>query len=236
MKSHSRSSSGGKPRRQRREVNPPKKIDLRTRRFSAAQHAHALELLASGLGPTQVAKIIGTTTQSVARWVAKAQAQTVPAEAMPTVRKNAKSTSDKEEAANKETRKLYAPRDPGQGLSEPEVAGILEWKRTHPSMGPAQLRAQLKRFKGWRLSLKAIARVLRQHGYEPVHRGSKPKGLEPPIRFEAPRRNYLAGWPRRIAPPGLPQIRTCPIQASGSSGHGFAGFRRIEWIGIASGR
>jgi transposase InsO family protein len=185
------SSSGGKPRRQRREVNPPKKIDLRTRRFSAAQHAHALELLASGLGPTQVAKIIGTTTQSVARWVAKAQAQTVPAEAMPTVRKNAKSTSDKEEAANKETRKLYAPRDPGQGLSEPEVAGILEWKRTHPSMGPAQLRAQLKRFKGWRLSLKAIARVLRQHGYEPVHRGSKPKGLEPPIRFEAPRRNYL---------------------------------------------
>jgi len=41
------------------------------------------------------------------------------------------------------------------------------------------------------LSLEAIARVLRAHGYEPVHRGSKPKGLEPPIRFEAPRRNAI---------------------------------------------
>jgi putative transposase len=69
------------------------------------------------------------------------------------------------------------------------VAAILELKRKHPSMGPAQLRAQLKRFKGWRVSLKAIARVLRGHGYEPVHRG-KPKGPEP-VRFEAPRRNAL---------------------------------------------
>jgi len=57
-------------------------------------------------------------------------------------------------------------------------------------MGPAQIRAQLKRFKGWRVSIKAIARVLRAHGYEPVHRGSRPQGPEP-IRFEAPRRNAL---------------------------------------------
>jgi transposase InsO family protein len=70
------------------------------------------------------------------------------------------------------------------------VAAILELKRRHPSMGPAQLRAQLKRFKGWRIALKAIARVLKQHGYEPVHRGSRPKGPEL-IRFEAPRRNAL---------------------------------------------
>jgi transposase InsO family protein len=87
-------------------------------------------------------------------------------------------------------RSPYAPADPAQGLGEHEVAAILELKRKHPSMGPAQLRAQLKRFKGWRISLKAIARVLRGHGYEPVHRGSKPKGPEP-IRFEAPRRNAL---------------------------------------------
>jgi transposase InsO family protein len=57
-------------------------------------------------------------------------------------------------------------------------------------MGPAQIRAQLKRFKGWRISLKAIARVLRGHGYELVHRKGKPKGPDP-IRFEAPRRNAL---------------------------------------------
>jgi hypothetical protein len=31
-----------------------------------------------------------------------------------------------------------------------------------------------------------------------------------------------AGWPRRIAPPRLPLIRTCGFPASGSSHHGFA--------------
>ena len=35
-------------------------------------------------------------------------------------------------------------------------------------------------------------------------------------------RNSVAGWPRVVASPGLPQIRTCPIRAYGSSGHGFA--------------
>jgi transposase InsO family protein len=57
-------------------------------------------------------------------------------------------------------------------------------------MGAAQIRAQLKRFKGWRLAVRAIDRVLRSHGYEPVHRGSRPQGPEP-IRFEAPRPNAL---------------------------------------------
>lgn len=57
-------------------------------------------------------------------------------------------------------------------------------------MGPAQIRAQLKRFKKWRISIRAISGVLRQHGYDPVYRGSRPKGPEP-IRFEAPRRNAL---------------------------------------------
>ena len=31
-----------------------------------------------------------------------------------------------------------------------------------------------------------------------------------------------AGWPRAVTHPWLPQIRTCPIRASGSSGYGFA--------------
>jgi transposase InsO family protein len=75
-------------------------------------------------------------------------------------------------------------------LAEYEVSKILEYKRRHPSMEPAQLRAQLKRFEGWRLSIKAIARVLTQNGYQLVHRGSRPTGPEP-VRFEAPRRNAL---------------------------------------------
>ena len=31
-----------------------------------------------------------------------------------------------------------------------------------------------------------------------------------------------AGWPREVTRPGLPQIRTCAIDAYGSSSHGFA--------------
>ncbi len=87
-------------------------------------------------------------------------------------------------------RSPYAPKDPGQGLADYEVAAILEFKKKHPSYGPAQLRTQLKRFKKWRISIKAITRVLRDHGYETVHRGSRPQGPEP-TRFEAPRRNAL---------------------------------------------
>jgi len=57
-------------------------------------------------------------------------------------------------------------------------------------MGPAQIRAQLKRFKGWRVSVKAISRTLTKNGYELEHRGNQPKGFEPQ-RFEAPHRNSL---------------------------------------------
>jgi len=87
-------------------------------------------------------------------------------------------------------RTLYAPKDPGQGLSRAEQAAILELKKRHPSYGPAQIRAQLKRFKGWRVSIKAIASCLKKNGYELVHRGSKPQGYEE-HRFEAPRRNAI---------------------------------------------
>jgi transposase InsO family protein len=57
-------------------------------------------------------------------------------------------------------------------------------------MGPAQIRVQLKRFKGWRISVRAIARVLVQHGYELVHVRSAPKDIQV-HRWEAPYRNSL---------------------------------------------
>jgi transposase InsO family protein len=84
-----------------------------------------------------------------------------------------------------------APKDPGAGLGAHEEEAILAQKKRHPSMGPAQIRAQLKRFKGWRVSVRAIARVLKDHGYELVHVASRPKGEEDPERWEAPHRNAL---------------------------------------------
>jgi RNA-directed DNA polymerase len=146
---------------------------------------------------TQVATTIGTSTESLRHWIDDAKARS----AMPSVpvvqaAAHASQTPDKKqacEAAPTTTPKAkspYAPADPAQGLSDIEVAGILEWKKKHPSMGPAQIRAQLKRFNGWRLSIKAIARVLRGHGYALVRTKGRPVGPEP-IRFEAPRRNAL---------------------------------------------
>jgi putative transposase len=185
------------------------------RRFTAEQRHHALVLVASGSATREdIAATVGTTTESLRRWVRGAiaagtmpvpptgngkrngQPQVVAAGQAVSAAREGKARSEQAPAPSGTTRtggssrSPYAPADPAHGLSEQEVAAILEHKRKHPSMGPAQLRAQLKRFKGWRLSIKAIARVLRGHGYELVHRGSKPKGIEITC-FEAPRRNAL---------------------------------------------
>jgi len=191
------------------------------RRFDAAQKRHALVLVVSGMKRVEVAATIGTTTESLRRWVSDAkEAGTMPAppiakrsaaqvakSSAPTVTTGpatastpvittaaaaveVKSTSRAAQGDSPRPKSPYAPADPAQGLSDIEVAAILEWKKKHPSMGPAQLRAQLKRFMGWRLSIKAIARVLRGHGYLLVHTKGRPFGPEPQ-RFEAPRRNAL---------------------------------------------
>jgi transposase len=63
-----------------------------------------------------------------------------------------------------------APHDNIAGLSQEEVDEILKLKKERFTMGPAQIRAQLKRFRGWRLSIKAIAQVLKAHGYLVEHK------------------------------------------------------------------
>ena len=65
--------------------------------------------------------------------------------------------SQQREPAVAEPAAASAPHDPDAGLGEHEVKTILDYKKKHPSMGPAQIRAQLKQFLGWRVSVKAIA-------------------------------------------------------------------------------
>lgn len=173
----------------------PKPASLRGRRFTDAQKEHALTLVVAEMKREQIANLIGTTCESLRRWVRDAEKRgampKVPARAGVSVGGEPSPTASAAVSTPKPApRSPYAPKDPAQGLSDIEVAAILELKREHPSYGPAQLRAQLKRFKGWRLANKAIARVLRKNGYELVHKGSRPQGPEP-IRFEAPRRNAL---------------------------------------------
>jgi transposase InsO family protein/transposase-like protein len=186
-----RGRNKGKARRARKAAQKPQ-----ARRFSDEDRKRALEMVAARMAKTAVAKAIGTSTESLRQWVLAAEADgTMPnaptGRGKPAVPASAARAGAAVPAIlDRDTKRSpYAPRDPGHGLSEPETAAILELKRRHPSMGPAQIKAQLKRFKGWRVNLKSIARVLRAHGYEAVHRGP-PKGPEP-IRWEAPRRNAL---------------------------------------------
>lgn len=198
-----------------------KKSSRRGRRYSADQRAEALKLIAAGMSRGQVAKAIGATTETLRLWVKQAEAQgTMPAPAAtaaattaaaPATKSAEDSSVGEAEAgcgsgpgavAVSEGRSPYAPHDPGQGLAPEEQEAILAVKRRHPSMGPAQIRAQLKRHKGWRLAVKAIARVLVTNGYELVHRGSRPQGA-PDHRFEAPRPNAL--WQADFATLRLPE-------------------------------
>lgn len=195
------------------------KAKKRERKFySEGERTHALKLIVSGMVRQDVADAVGCSTESLRLWYRKAKAEgnlpVVPLRGREGGGSGAASeTADAGDGeggsggcddgeqraggsviapkkASAPDRSVYVPRDPGQGLGEHEVDAILQYKRKYPSMQPAQLKAQLKRFKGWRVSPKAIARVLRRHGYELVHRGSRPEGPEP-IRFEAPRRNAL---------------------------------------------
>jgi putative transposase len=182
------------PRWATKKADPARVTPTRGQRFAAEVRQHALVLVASGMKRTEVARAIGTTPESIRRWVKAAQESgsmptPVAGAERATIAQSPQAASSGAEA-DAGNRSVYAPRDPGQGLSDVETAAILEWKQKCPAMGPAQIRAQLKRFKGWRVSIKAIARVLRAHGYELVHRGSRPQGPEP-VRFEAPRRNAL---------------------------------------------
>lgn len=176
------------------ESNGKQPQPAKGRRFTEEQKEAARKLMAAEVMPrTAIALLIGTTVESLRRWKQEGE-QTESQPSQTEVEEVAEAVTEASEASkpkkSPKSASPYAPRDPGQGLGEHEVEAIIELKKKHPSMGPAQLRAQLKRFKGWRLSNKAIARVLKQHGFESVHRGSRPQGPEP-TRFEAPRRNAL---------------------------------------------
>jgi putative transposase len=181
------------------------RVPTRGRRYSPAEHARALSLILAGMQREQVAKEIGCSTESLRRWYVEGKkqglvtksrkaedssAKTKPGKTA-TKRGKVEDNSATTKPATAEPAATSAPHDPGAGLGEHEVKTILDYKKKHPSMGPAQIRAQLKRFLGWRVSVKAIARVLRKAGYAPVHRKGRPVGAEHPQRFEAPHRNAL---------------------------------------------
>lgn len=176
--------------------------------YTDAERERAIQLLVGGKRPGKVAKELGCSTEALRLWKMKAQrAGKIPTVSPSLLQEEARASGEapgvrKEDgSAPASMGKPTAPHDPGHGVSAAETEAILEHKRKHPGMGPAQIRAQLKRFKGWRISVKAIAGALKNNGYELEHRGSRPQGFEPQ-RFEAPHRNALWQvdfWEARLA-------------------------------------
>jgi len=205
-----RSRSSKKAAQPKPAAEPAASVPARSHRYTPEQREHALTLVVGGMERGKVADKVGCTTESLRSWYnAAAKAGTLPkvpgpnghgamsaADAMAMVKAAAPAgtalpTTPILDQSSQLKGATSAPKDPGAGLGEHEEKAILDYKKKHPSMGPAQIRAQLKRFLGWRISVKAIAGVLRRAGYVPVHRAGRPVGDEHPQRFEAPYRSAL---------------------------------------------
>lgn len=165
----------------------------RGQRFSESIKRQALALVAEGVRRVEISRRLGMTTESLRNWIIAARSDGT----LPQSQSGGSGTKPPQPprvmggAETPEPSRSPAPGDHGSGLGAHEIEAILELKKKHPVMGPAQIRIQLKRFKGWRLSVRAIARTLLRAGYELEHRASRPKGEEEPRRFEAPWRNAL---------------------------------------------
>jgi len=161
-------------------------VPRRGRRYSEELKKECLKLLSEGMMQSAVAQLKGISTMSLYRW----RKETEESEAGKAGRnKSGQGEVGGSRAEVGGERRPRAPHDNIAGLSDKEIEEILKLKKEHPSMGPAQIRAQLKRFRGWRIERKAIARALKAHGYRTEHRGAREEAEL--MRFEAPRPNAL---------------------------------------------
>jgi len=136
-----------------------------------------------GKTPIWVMETKGPSTTSLKRWMEEAKEQDTMQELVDRLARIDKEPEQMEHASR-------APKDNISGLSQQEIDEILDCKKKHINMGPAQIRAHLKRFRGWRINVKAIARVLKKHGYLVEHRSAKEE-QQKWLRFEAPYPNDL---------------------------------------------
>ncbi len=172
------------------------RVSKRGKRYSEEFKRKCMELLAAGMTMAAVERSKGVSTMTLLRWKKERKesggrstnedgsgevgsTEDIEAGGM------AKGTTHAAEAQQG----ARTPHDNIAGLSDEEAAEILKLKKEHVAMGPAQIRAQLKRFFGWRISVKAIARVLRANGFRTEHRTAKRE--QELQRFEAPRPNAL---------------------------------------------
>lgn len=153
------------------------------KRYPAEVKKACLRDLMQGKTPTWVMEKRGPTTTSLQRWMKEAKEGNGLQEIVDSLTRIDKAPEPEEQP-------VEVPRDNASGLSQEEIDEILGCKKKHPNMGPAQIKAHLKRFRGWRINVKSIALVLRKNGYLVEHRSAKAE-KQTWRRFEAPYPNDL---------------------------------------------
>lgn len=143
--------------------------------LSAEEKLAALKEVAAGRTRAAVAREHGVVGSSITRWVNRL--------------KEAGTTSD-EEALKALAARPPIRKTPVAGISPEVEEKILKLKKEHFEMGPAQIRAQLHRFDGIRVSVKPIRRVLKEAGYE-LEKRSKKDSSKDCTRFEMTHPNEL---------------------------------------------
>ena len=142
-----------------------------TGRYSQAFKDEVVRQLEAGRKGSEVARQYGISDASAYRWKSKARRAggTVP------------------EA--KSTRPLSSNASP---INEEHRSLVLELKRTHSKMGPAQIQNQLRRFHGVKISRQMIGRIFAEAGI-PLQKRTEGKGESDPAdnRFEMSRPNEL---------------------------------------------
>ena len=162
-------------RRKKRAARRSPRSDRPTGRFTDEEKAEILKQVDSGRTKVDVAKQYGTTAVSIRRWeLAREEAR------------RSGDASGKSGLVARSTRPLTSP----GALGSAETELVVETKREHPEMGPAQIRNQLRRFHGLSISHKVIGKVLRDSGYE-LEKRVGDREAEAVERFEMSRPNEL---------------------------------------------
>lgn len=189
QRKHARRQVVSKEKRKRER----RKVEKRGRRYTSEFKQECMTLLGGGKTMEAVAEQKDVSTESLRRWKSVlGLPEDEPAAGAPPAEESAGApdsgaTDDGEPTTARG--KSRAPKDNIAGLSQVEIDEILALKKDHFTMGPAQLRAQLKRFHGWRISVKAIAQVLKRNGYQVEHRSAREE--QELMRFEAPHPNSI---------------------------------------------
>ena len=182
--------------RRRRQAKHAREVSNRRRcgtRYGKAFRKSCLQLLHGGMTKVAIERKYGVTAVTLGRWEKRhGFAKTEEPDAADARVSSAAVPADEEREAGGQhggETASRAPHDNVAGLSQKEIDEILVFKKQHLTMGPAQIRAQLRRYHGWRISIKAIARALKAHGYHVEHRSARDE--RELMRFEAPYPNSL---------------------------------------------